>query len=557
MGGGASHGSIEGLMATTMMVGRALAGIYRNPGMYRLQDFHSSLAPRLKSQKQQHMPFALMFGAESDEEDDDDDYQPPDPVLYQHLFNVTVNDEVIFLDDVSTVNEAGWTPLHASCMSFHTATAGIRIITEMKRRGESLDRETTAGPGTFNKNWTALHMACAYNVEPLVEALLEAGANPNTMNSFGYSPLLEACHRGYLPVVMLLLKHGASISHVPPDELSQQSPFAAAPAHAALGESARCGFVKIVELLLEHGAEKNIPNSLGWTPLHEACFYNRRDVVVALLDAGADAAIRTTSGALAYHLSGLEEVRSAIESKGGAGSVPEEGDTVNMLDILHEITVGVSRAKQSTSQPNNADFDAATSMAVAKVLEEAEEVALRGMEGTQAKATPGKSISGHGSGADPMLHSGPMLGNLPSLKGVSSPDILQEKLKKKKEKKKKKKKTPNTGAGCIPPKYQCMLSQQIMQQPVKSPYGHVFEQQTIEVWFQQQGSICPLTGTPLTSSDLKPMPELAEEILQYQLAKSRGGPEEPSVDAVASASASAPAPAPAPTAKEVDDLYEF
>lgn len=48
---------------------------------------------------------------------------------------------------------------------------------------------------------------------------------------------------------------------------------------------------------------------------------------------------------MAYHLSGLEEVRALIADKGGPACVPAEGDTVNMLDILHEITVGVSRGQ--------------------------------------------------------------------------------------------------------------------------------------------------------------------------------------------------------------------
>ena len=147
MGGGASHGSLEGLLQSTLMVGRAIASIYRNPGMYRLQDFHSSLAPRLKSNKAQN-PF-VFFGREPDEEED---LGPdPEPILYEHLFHVVVNEETIYFDDVCSENEAAWTPLHTCCMSFHTAQAGCAIIDEMQRRGASLNTKTRAGPGTFNK----------------------------------------------------------------------------------------------------------------------------------------------------------------------------------------------------------------------------------------------------------------------------------------------------------------------------------------------------------------------------------------------------------------------
>lgn len=147
MGGGASHGSIESLLSTTMMVGKAIANIYRNPGMYRLQDFHSQLAPRLASNKQQN-PF-VFFGQE--DSDDEEPYDPPEKIIYEHLFHVVINEEAIYFDDVCEPNEAAWMPLHTCCMSFHTAQAGCEIVDEMVRRGVSLDMKTSAGPGTFNK----------------------------------------------------------------------------------------------------------------------------------------------------------------------------------------------------------------------------------------------------------------------------------------------------------------------------------------------------------------------------------------------------------------------
>ena len=93
-------------------------------------------------------------------------------------------------------------------------------------------------------------MACAYGVEPLVEKLLQRGASPNVENSFGYTPLLEACHRGFVGIVVLLVKAGALLDFVPTEELSCSSPFVAAPAHCALGESARCGFPKVVQVVI-------------------------------------------------------------------------------------------------------------------------------------------------------------------------------------------------------------------------------------------------------------------------------------------------------------------
>lgn len=63
-------------------------------------------------------------------------------------------------------------------------------------------------------------------------------------------------------------------------------------------------------------------------------------------------------------------------------------------------------------------------------------------------------------------------------------------------------------------KYACALNGHTMKVPVISPYGHTFEKDTIEQWIKQQGTVCPLTGKPLSLSDLQPNKELQNEIMQ-------------------------------------------
>jgi hypothetical protein len=209
---------------------------------------------------------------------------------------------------------------------------------ETLRRGGSLDDKTINGPGTFNKGWTPLQMACAYGVEPLVEKLIDAGADVNATNSFGYSPLLDSCHRGFINIVNFLIKGGVDVRYIPSDDDSNGSPFASAPAHCALGEASRCGFQRVVSViiilkfdfiinyilinykkvqsLLDGGASKDQCNSLGWTALHEACFYNRIETVKLLLLSGANASARTKQGAMPYHLAGLQILRTMLKDIG-------------------------------------------------------------------------------------------------------------------------------------------------------------------------------------------------------------------------------------------------
>jgi hypothetical protein len=153
MGGGISlmEGGLEELLTTTIMIGRAISAV-TFPGMYRIYDFHSKRAPRLKNAKQ-----FTFFAPDSDDEDDEE-YVVPDPERYEHFFKVMVGEDTIYLENPTEVNESGWTPLHACCMSMSTVQAAFLLIDETVRRGESFEVKTTVGPGTFNKGWTVLHM---------------------------------------------------------------------------------------------------------------------------------------------------------------------------------------------------------------------------------------------------------------------------------------------------------------------------------------------------------------------------------------------------------------
>jgi len=85
-------------------------------------------------------------------------------------------------------------------------------------------------------------------VEPLVEKLVDMGADVNCVNSFGYSCMLEACHRGYIVVAKHLLVGRVDLAYIPDEELAANSPFASAPCQSALAEAARSGFFKVVQV---------------------------------------------------------------------------------------------------------------------------------------------------------------------------------------------------------------------------------------------------------------------------------------------------------------------
>ena len=153
MGGGVSLiEGVEELMTTTIIIGRAISAM-TFPGMFRIYDFHSKKAPRLKNARS-----FTFFAPDSEDDDDDEDAPPPNPADYEHFFKVVVNGDTVYIEDPLFVNESGWTALHTCCMSLSTVKAGVDLIEEMIRLGGSLETRTKFGPGTFNKGWTALQM---------------------------------------------------------------------------------------------------------------------------------------------------------------------------------------------------------------------------------------------------------------------------------------------------------------------------------------------------------------------------------------------------------------
>jgi hypothetical protein len=236
--------------------------------------------------------------------------------------------------------------------------------------------------------------------------------------------------------------------------------------------------------------------------------------------------------------------------------------------------------------------------------EEEERMRDRDMD-AKGLATPNNKSTG---AQQQLLHSGPMLGNLPSIAPRSaSPQAhgsaardLDDALKlseedrgalrdheagkfgsgvgggnrkmapKKAEGKqpKPKRQQPEVPKD-MPPKYICQLSQQPMQQPVKSPYGHLFEKAIVMHWIEQQGRICPLTGAPLAEDDLQPQDDLQQEIVMWQLKRSSAPPVQLVTDHSGSGSGSGPsnnnqvdssasaATGTTTAADTKDDLYDF
>ena len=278
----------------------------------------------------------------------------------------------------------------------------------------------------------------------------------------------------------------------------------------------------VVQNLIVAGAPKNQQNAIGWTPLHEACFYNRVEVVKALLLSGADASIRTYSGALPYHLAGLQMIRTMLSDMGGPSSVPEAGDVVDMVAILTELTIAettiVAGADGSFQVIRTQDQDQDSKSVQQHHHQQQQQQSNRSQRQITSdqhseNETPAKSrVRDEGSkqaNENPetaeFLHTGAVLGNLPAFTGAksSSPSKSRSSAEgqddvsqaidyssphrinltaddKSASKHKKKKKTGTQSAPKdMPTEFLCSLSRKPMSEPVKSTYGHIFDKSTI------------------------------------------------------------------------------
>uniref|UniRef100_A0A5K3ETX1 ANK_REP_REGION domain-containing protein n=2 Tax=Mesocestoides corti TaxID=53468 RepID=A0A5K3ETX1_MESCO len=124
---------------------------------------------------------------------------------------------------------------------------------------------------------TTLARAVAKNSVPIVELLLQRGADPNMKEKkIESTPLIEAAKEGFDCVVKLLLQYGASVSQTTNT------------GYTALHYAAANGHLECVKLLLEHGSPLEEQNENGHTPLMEATSNGHIEVARCLIEHGAN-----------------------------------------------------------------------------------------------------------------------------------------------------------------------------------------------------------------------------------------------------------------------------
>lgn len=126
--------------------------------------------------------------------------------------------------------------------------------------------------------WTALHESVMADSLELVRLLVEAGADIDYC-SLAHGTALALAATGSLPMVQYLVDQGADVNLFPINK------------YPVLTEPVDDGDVQIVDYLIEHGADVNLSNNRGETVLMYAAQALQLDMVKKLVEAGAKVSI--------------------------------------------------------------------------------------------------------------------------------------------------------------------------------------------------------------------------------------------------------------------------
>jgi hemoglobin len=191
------------------------------------------------------------------------------------------NADAVLAGIESPVVQASFTRDRAAFLSFLAilSSSSQRALLDYVRQTLVTIPELVQERYTYGR--TLLHEVAGQGSLPMVELLLQLGADPNARDQSGHTPLYfvgNASHGAHGAAVVRVLAHsGANVNAQ--ERLKHCT---------ALHMAARRGNVPVAEALLDCGADGEARDRLGDTPLHRAVKCGKTEVVAFLLSRGAD-----------------------------------------------------------------------------------------------------------------------------------------------------------------------------------------------------------------------------------------------------------------------------
>jgi ankyrin repeat protein len=200
----------------------------------------------------------------------------------------------------------------------------------MSRRNEDIVKLLVSAGADVNtrddSGYTPLVCASLYNLPRIVDLLVSKGANLETKDRHGYTPLGIAAKFGKTEALKRLLEAGAEVDSGKEDSFTPLARAASSRQKDAFnillkyGADASIAWSQSADLnseflhsLLEAGAEVDAVDEEGRTALHRAAEEGREDKVKVLLAWGPDVHMRTKEGKTALDLARMDANREVID----------------------------------------------------------------------------------------------------------------------------------------------------------------------------------------------------------------------------------------------------
>ena len=162
--------------------------------------------------------------------------------------------------DINCVGDRGRTPLYYACRHLN-----LLVVQCLVEHGANVNAKDEWG-------YTPLHLASRYGYCPHVARYLveQCQADVNVRSNNGSSPLRWASRRGYLPTVQCLVENGADTNSMDEDGKT--------PLHSAIEErQPGCPILPTVQYLLANGANLSARDNKNKTPFQLAQEKVRRE----------------------------------------------------------------------------------------------------------------------------------------------------------------------------------------------------------------------------------------------------------------------------------------
>nr|WP_235596798.1 ankyrin repeat domain-containing protein [Leptospira alstonii] len=225
---------------------------------------------------------------------------------------------------------------------------------------QGADINCRSGQTGGRDNWgnTPLHIAVKEARFPIIDFLLDRGADIHSKNTEGYTPVFKIPwgRKEGLEILQLLQKRGANLrdasntgvsllhyaalndnvpiiqyllqNNLDPNSLTEERET---PLHWASHENC----VKSTKVLLAAGCKVNLQNAEGRTVLHEAAERDSQELIQVFLESGADTEINDENGDKPINLAKKERTKNLLTGKSLSKEDPQLQSIIQHF-LLHQ-----------------------------------------------------------------------------------------------------------------------------------------------------------------------------------------------------------------------------